>query len=414
MYTSRIWRRVGEKEELHRRHQPEPQPTFDVYLRRQRILQKLFSDTGLLFKCRVQTGDLMSKQVCRFPPTATADELRIAMKKHNVMHVFVCDGEQFLGIVHYGRLRGHSDTPASRLLDTRMARIDEDVPLSQAITQMISEGHSVLAVMHGDELLGELTLTDLAITLQCTLQIFLRMAQAVQSSGLESDLRDGIAELQLTAKRQQNAILDLTGKLDSRAPSSPSPENVDLIRERLSEIEETCAELTGQMEGFAGRVEERIGKLMSLFEIRIDEETGLCNRKSLTETLDSLCALKARYGQAVSLLLVRPALEDNSFGMQPGQSKLRAWANWLMDEVRDSDMTARANKDSFAIVLPHADAAATSRFARRLHASYQTRCHGAADSLITASSTAEKSDDAASLMERAFRGLETASATCDP
>ena len=408
MYTSRIWRRVGEKEELHRRLQPEPQPTFDVYLRRQRILQKLFSDTGLLFKCRVQTGDLMSRQLCRCSPTATADEMRKAMKQNNVMHIFVCDNDKLVGIVHYGNLRGHSQTPAADLINPRNAQINEDVPLSQAITQMISEGHSVLAVTHHDELLGELTLTDLAITLQCTLQIFLRTAQAIQSSGLESDLRNGIADIRAAATMQQNSILNLKSQFGSVDQKSASQVNAQCIRETLEEMETHSADLSNQMRAFEQRVDDRIQKLMALFEVRIDEQTGLCNRKSLTETLDSLCALKARYGQAVSLLLLRPSFEGlDGVG---DESRLRDWAHWLIDEVRDSDMTARANEDSFAVVLPHADEDATSQFAERLRESFQTKWDG--DScLVTASSTAEKTDDAESLLQRAFLGFKSRSAS---
>jgi GGDEF domain-containing protein len=105
-------------------------------------------------------------------------------------------------------------------------------------------------------------------------------------------------------------------------------------------------------------LDQRMQCLMTLFVPRIDALTGLCTRKGLEETLDWMSAMNRRYGQSVSLMLVRFMTSRGPAGepKQPDDAvRLSQWGKWLDTHVRETDLVARYADDIFGIVLPHTD-----------------------------------------------------------
>lgn len=121
---------------------------------------------------------------------------------------------------------------------------------------------------------------------------------------------------------------------------------------------------------------------------RTDQLTGLLNRRAILERLQALFALAERHGRPLTLAVVdldHFKLVNDAAGHLAGDEVLRAVAEVMADQVRDSDVIGRWGGDELLVVLPEteADAAASSmlrvleRVRREVHASGNQERNGA-------------------------------------
>jgi len=102
-----------------------------------------------------------------------------------------------------------------------------------------------------------------------------------------------------------------------------------------------------------------------------DELTGLANRRSFREGLETELLRAERFGS--SLALVVADLDDfknvnDQFGHQAGDVVLTAFAEVLRNRIRGVDMAARLGGEEFAVLLPETDAAGAEALAENLRA----------------------------------------------
>lgn len=120
---------------------------------------------------------------------------------------------------------------------------------------------------------------------------------------------------------------------------------------------------------------------------RVDELTGLLNRRSLDEMIDSEISRHSRYGGKFALAILDldsfKAFNDTK-GHPAGDKLLGQVGNIIRNKIRNSDQAFRYGGDEFAVLLPQTDIEAASQVIERVRESIATELD-AGDINITAS-----------------------------
>ena len=109
---------------------------------------------------------------------------------------------------------------------------------------------------------------------------------------------------------------------------------------------------------------------------RIDELTGLFNRRHFDERLKEETASHARYGGTFSLLMLDLdsfKVYNDIFGHPAGDDLLREVSDLIRNSIRTSDQPFRYGGDEFAIILPQVDMEGAHHVAERMR---QSIAHG--------------------------------------
>lgn len=109
---------------------------------------------------------------------------------------------------------------------------------------------------------------------------------------------------------------------------------------------------------------------------KIDELTGLANRRALQAFLHGLQIVAMEQGTPFSVLLLdidHFKTFNDTYGHQTGDQVLRLVASVLKDHVRDGDLAARYGGEELMAVLSNAPLDAASQVAERIRASLALR-----------------------------------------
>lgn len=156
---------------------------------------------------------------------------------------------------------------------------------------------------------------------------------------------------------------------------------------------------------------ERVSKL----ETMADEDplVPVLNRRGFVRELERVLAYVKRYGTTASLVFVDldgfKAIND-VHGHAAGDAALRHAAEFLLENVRRSDLVGRLGGDEFALVLHRADLVNAESKARRLVETVGAHplVHGGAEIRLALSAGCTEltaSDTVAQVLERADRAM---------
>ena len=129
----------------------------------------------------------------------------------------------------------------------------------------------------------------------------------------------------------------------------------------------------GNLEGYIGTLTDITGRKAYETTLerqaRVDELTGLPNRRAFEHALHSEIARSMRYGTPLSLLLIdldHFKSVNDTYGHDTGDQVLRAVAYTLEASVRVADTPARYGGEEFALLLPQTRLKEASAFSERI------------------------------------------------
>jgi len=114
--------------------------------------------------------DLMTNQVAYVSPNTPVAEAAQLMQKHNVGVLPVCEGQNVVGIItdrdivvrNVAHQQDPNNTPVSNVMTTRVEAVSPDTTLNQAAEIMAEKQVRRLPVMEENQLIGIVSLGDLA------------------------------------------------------------------------------------------------------------------------------------------------------------------------------------------------------------------------------------------------------------
>jgi CBS domain-containing protein len=146
-----------------------------LFAKRNRILKLLADDSGCDYGACLKVGDLMSSMVTTIPPTETLAAVRDKMQRLKLRHLLVVnEADQLVGVLSDRDLSKSGGRTAQDVMTAEPMTVTPDMPISPAITTLITKHISSLPVVEAGKLVGVLTRTDLMLSLQCVLQALQR------------------------------------------------------------------------------------------------------------------------------------------------------------------------------------------------------------------------------------------------
>ena len=142
------------------------------------------ADVRSLLQNRLLVRNVMSSTIHPVAPAMPAAEIKQLMAERRVHHLLVCTpDEQLLGIISDRDLPVRIGATAAELMTRDPAVVAPDVAITAAVSVMLKRRISSLPVVEHDRVVGIVTMTDVAMTLQCALQSLDKLSSELDQHG---------------------------------------------------------------------------------------------------------------------------------------------------------------------------------------------------------------------------------------
>lgn len=150
--------------------------TPKILAKRQECLRILSGEPELLLEGRIQVAHLMTSPAETIGPDDSAESAAARMNAENLSQMVVVDAERrVLGLLARSDLAGRGPaTVRGRMSAT--TSVAPDTALGTAATLLLARHAACLPVVKHDRCVGVITLSDLAIALQCLLQVVQKLS----------------------------------------------------------------------------------------------------------------------------------------------------------------------------------------------------------------------------------------------
>jgi len=159
-----------EEQEQPKRAPAKPQPGYIG--KRQEILRSLASAGRKVLHNQLAAEQIMSQRLTKILPDTPIAEIREIMGKRHLRHVLVCDAkDKLLGVISDRDTPGEKQGVARDIMTANPVTIEPETRASVLVSILLDRRISCLPVVKKGTLVGIVTTTDIAMTLQCTLQL---------------------------------------------------------------------------------------------------------------------------------------------------------------------------------------------------------------------------------------------------
>jgi diguanylate cyclase (GGDEF)-like protein len=185
----------------------------------------------------------------------------------------------------------------------------------------------------------------------------------------------------LSATRRRPAATSVGGAVASAAARVDSAAFLGISRAEMTPAVQAAIEtLLGELDALRSEVAQLKGRLTRAEEMADrDALTPLLNRRAFVRELGRITAMSERYGTPASLVYFDldgfKQVNDRD-GHAAGDEALKAVAEKLTANTRETDVTARMGGDEFAVILMHTDGATARTKATSLAQAIAAPPHG--------------------------------------
>jgi len=207
-------------------------------------------------------------------------------------------------------------------------------------------------------LFGRRTRRKTSTGAEVTLLIELARAQCVGK-----ELEHIAQRIRTEASGHLTSVAQFHGQLESMQ-SGAAPAGWQKLRDQADALLGPTMKLTTTLSLACDELRQQQAQLMTYAGTRIDPQTGLHNRRSMTEHLEALLSAHADGERRLALGLFSVSAADDAGGS--GEDRLKAAARLLEQCVRGNDVVARYSQDEFVVLMPKTPLAGALVFSERL------------------------------------------------
>ena len=146
------------------------EPLDRLFEKRQFMLREMASVARQHELSQLNVAQVMSLRLTVVAGSTCVEDLADKLRTERLHHLLVSDNkEQLYGIISDRDLAQRTGRCAADVMTRSCTSVSPDTDLLAAVTTMLNRGISALPVLEDRKLVGILTTTDLALTLQCLL-----------------------------------------------------------------------------------------------------------------------------------------------------------------------------------------------------------------------------------------------------
>lgn len=195
------------------------------------------------------------------------------------------------------------------------------------------------------------------------------------SAGIARELGDISQGVRRRLATHHASILQFRERINQLSSSQDGPVWQLLVQEAERVLKPT-EELSDEIAQAYNEIRQQTSGLPEPVNDGFDDVTGLHSRESIERTIVFLLALKARYDNVFSLVLVdidRFGDFNREYGRGAGDRVLRDLAAVIKESMRDTDAAGRFDGEEFVIVLPETGLQGAGVFGERLRQKVEQR-----------------------------------------
>lgn len=156
-----------------------PQPGYIG--KRQEILKSLATAGRRVLHNQLAAEQIMSRRLTKVLPDTSLEEIQDLMRTRQLRHVLVCDQRDgLLGVISDRDTLGDKQGTARDIMTPSPITIEPETTASILVSILLDRRISCLPVVRDGTLLGIVTTSDIAMTLQCTLQLIEQMVSDLE------------------------------------------------------------------------------------------------------------------------------------------------------------------------------------------------------------------------------------------
>lgn len=156
--------------------------------KRQDIWRGLAGDAGRLLHNQLIVAQIMSRPSGQASPETSALEISELMRERQSHHVLICSPQgDLLGVVSDRDLVKGPDKTAGEIMARDPITTTPEASVSGVVSLLLERRISSLPVVRERQLVGIVTMSDIAMTLQCSLQLIEQLLQEIEHDDVKSN-----------------------------------------------------------------------------------------------------------------------------------------------------------------------------------------------------------------------------------